>query len=346
VPRHADITKVPDQAHLGVGTSETVAFGTGAPYLSVIIDAEEEFDWTSAPYTSKGVASMRCQQIAQRIFERYGVVPTYAVDYAVAAQADGYEPLLDYLRDGKCEIGAQLHPWVNPPVDEDLTLANSFPGNLPPALEFEKLRRLTATIEDNFGCHPILYRAGRYGAGANTAAILDRLGYRIDCSVVPFHDYRPRFGPDFRQAPNEPYWFGPGNRLLELPVTVGMIGRLARGAHHFPSLMDASVSHTLRLPAILARAGLLDRVRLTPEGVSLDEAKRLTRTLLRRDGHRVFVISYHSPSLEAGHTPYVRTAAELRHFTDWLEGYLDFFFGELGGMAATPACILAEAEFA
>jgi hypothetical protein len=51
----------------------------------------------------------------------------------------------------------------------------------------------------------------------------------------------------------------------------------------------------------------------------------------------VFTVSYHSPSLEPGNTPYVRSAADLRRFLDWLDGYLDFFFSELGGVATTPS---------
>jgi len=342
----------PDRRHaiehpiFGPDPSEGIQFGRGAPYLLVVIDAEEEFDWTVTPFNSMSVETMRHQCRAQRIFERYGLVPTYAVDYAVAAQPAGYEPLLDYLADRKCEIGTQLHPWINPPVLEELTPRNSFPGNLPAELEYEKLRILTATIEDNFGCNPTLYRAGRYGVGPNTASALDRLGYQIDCSVVPFHDFRPKCGPDFRATPNVPYWFGPGNRLLEIPVTVGMTGYLARLGRSLDTLMDQPASHALHIPGLMARLSLLERIRLTPEGISLEEAKRMTHALLDRDGHRVFVLSYHSPSLEPGHTPYVRTAEDLSRFLSWIENYLDFFFGELGGIAATPSAIFTEATFA
>ena len=72
----------------------------------------------------------------------------------------------------------------------------------------------------------------------------------------------------------------------------------------------------------------------------------MTRSRMQRDGQRVFVLSYHSPSLQAGNTPYVRNQRDLDHFIGWIEEYLAFFFGELGGMAATPSCIYAEAAFA
>ncbi len=69
----------------------------------------------------------------------------------------------------------------------------------------------------------------------------------------------------------------------------------------------------------------------------------MTRALLR-SGHRVFSFTYHSPSLAPGNTPYVRTEADLRAFLRRIEQYLEFFFGEIGGRAATPFEIKALAE--
>ncbi len=141
----------------GFSTTGRIDLGRSGPYLLVVIDAEEEFDWRTVPSPSLNVKSMRHQYIAQKIFERFNIVPTYLVDYAVAAQRDGYEPLLEYLRSKRCEVGAQLHPWVNPPIEEELVERNSFAGNLPEELESEKIRVLTRTIEDNFA---LLVRSG------------------------------------------------------------------------------------------------------------------------------------------------------------------------------------------
>ena len=91
----------------------------------------------------------------------------------------------------------------------------------------------------------------------------------------------------------------------------------------------------LHIPGVLARLHLLDRIRLTPEGISFGELRRLTRALLRR-GHRVFSFNYHSPSLAPGNTPYVRDMADLRTFLRCIEQYLDFFMDEVGGGAVTP----------
>ena len=56
------------------------------------------------------------------------------------------------------------------------------------------------------------------------------------------------------------------------------------------------------LRALLARLSLLERIPLTPEGVGVDGA---------------MVFSFHSPSLRPGHTPWVRSEADLDDFYDW-----------------------------
>src|SRR6201981_4182379 len=99
----------------------------------------------------------------------------------------------------------------------------------------------------------------------------------------------------------------------------------------------------LHVPGILARLGLVERITLTPEGISFEEQRRLTRALLRR-GHRVFSFTYHSPSLEPGNTPYVRNQADLRGFLTRIAQSLDFFTGMVGGRAATPFEIQALAQ--
>ena len=86
----------------------------------------------------------------------------------------------------------------------------------------------------------------------------------------------------------------------------------------------------------MSRLGLLERIRLTPEGIDHGAHRRLTRSLIAQ-GCRVFSLTYHSPSLEPGNTPYVRDRDELASFLKTLERYLDYFLNELGGEATTPS---------
>ena len=64
---------------------------------------------------------------------------------------------------------------------------------------------------------------------------------------------------------------------------------------------------------------------------------------MRATGHNVFVMSYHTPSLRPGNTPYVRTTQDLEKFLIWIEEILDFFRDEIGGTFSTWRDIYGDA---
>lgn len=307
------------------------------PLLLTMVDAEESFDW-SRPFdrANTDVATMAAQHLAHRVFERHGVVPVYLADFPVTQSDAGRAPLRELISAGVAEIGAQLHPWVTPPFVEDVNERNSFSGNLPPMLELEKARRLTEALEEAFGTRPRLWRSGRFGAGRRTADILKLLGYEADSSVVPLWPAPncPEPG-EFWRLTAQPYWLDRQRTLMEIPVSAALVGRLAgSGAGRLARVVFDDRAARTGLPGVAARLGLLERIRLSPEGVSLDEAKCLARAM-HRAGHRVFVLTYHSPSLEPGHTPYVRTREDLARFLAWLDAFYAFFREELGGRPAS-----------
>ena len=118
------------------------------------------------------------------------MVPVYLIDYPVAISRDGGRCACgEAIRAGRAEVGVQLHPWVSPPHREEVNQLNSFAGNLPEDLERAKFMRLRDAIAENFGAPPRIYRAGRYGVGPNTAAILTDGGIAIDTSVRSYFDY-------------------------------------------------------------------------------------------------------------------------------------------------------------
>jgi glycosyltransferase involved in cell wall biosynthesis len=305
------------------------------PVLLTIIDAEEAFDW-NRPFSraETDVTSMMHQEPAQRIFARYGVVPTYMVDYPVATQEAGYRPLREFLADAACDIGTQLHPWVTPPFLEEVTARNSFAGSLPLALEYAKIRTLTEAIEARLGVRPGIYRAGRYGAGPRTADILRRLGYQADSSVMPTWNFAPQNGPDFSALSAAPYWVDAERTLLEIPGSAAQVGLLAGAPAPLRRAVFSGAGEHLGLTSLMARLRLLERIKITPEGITVAEAKRLVRYTAPR-GQKVFVLTYHTPSLVPGNTPYVRTPQDLDRFLGWLDEFYDFFTREMGGRCAS-----------
>lgn len=289
----------------------------GARFV-VFVDTEEEFDWT-APRSRDATATTAISALpeAHRRLAGFGICPTYLVDYPVASSPVAIDVLRPLMEAGECAIGTQLHPWVNPPFDEVLTVANSFVGNLPEAQERAKLESLTDRIGAAFGKRPQVYRAGRYGIGPNSARLLEEAGYRLDVSVRALFDYSGEGGPDFSHRDAMPCWAGPQRLLMELPLTAVYTGYARRlGERLYPA-----AGRVARLRGLLARSGALERIALTPEGTPLPNALRAIRTLLE-DGGRLISISFHSPSVEPGHTPYVRDAADLRVFYAWWDGVL------------------------
>ncbi|WP_370034649.1 WalW protein [Qipengyuania mesophila] len=234
------------------------------------------------------------------------------------------------MRAGKAEVGVQLHPWVNPPHHEQVNTYNSFAGNLQEELEASKFRRLRDAIEAGFGAAPRIYRAGRYGLGPHTARLLSESGIAIDSSVRARYDYSEGHGPDYSRHPVTPYWTDPERKLLELPLTTVFWGLLRRqGQRLFPLTAKFPL-----LGGLLSRLGLLERIGLTPEGVSEEEALRAIDIALD-DDLPVLVLSFHSPSLAAGLTPYVRSEEDLDALYDWLRTV----FAYLGSRGVRPTTI-------
>lgn len=309
------------------------------PVLVAIVDTEEDFDWRQ-PFSRENfsVSSLGNLPLAQDVFGRWNIVPTYLVDYPVVTSETGQSLLGGWSREGRCLLGAQLHPWVNPPHMETVSKANSFAGNLPRALERDKLAALTDAIQARFGVRPKIYKAGRYGLGPNSAEILEELGYLVDTSIIPHTDLSAEGGPDYGALGPAPFWFGQHRRLLELPVSRAFAGSLAwAGPRIFPRL-DRSALTRYAILGPFARLHAIERITITPEGITFDELRRLTESLLA-NGQRIITFSFHSPSLSPGNTPYVRTERDLREFLATTERYFRYFFETIGGVSMTPIAL-------
>ncbi|SNS44391.1 polysaccharide deacetylase family protein [Sphingopyxis indica] len=285
------------------------------PRFWVTIDTEEDFDW-SKPFARKGyrLDSVPALADCQAWFERAGVAPIYLVDWPIVADERARAILGDAQAGGRCDIGAQLHPWVTPPHDEAVNERNSYTGNLPPDLQRAKMRALRDAIRDAFGVAPTVYRAGRYGLGPETAAMLTQLGFRCDTSVRSGFDYRGGHGPDYREAPLHPWRVRTeAGDLLEVPVTTlfgGLLGSRGRGLYH---RVAREGTHAR---ALLARLGLVERIALTPEGIPAARACRAIDIAVEQR-LPLLTFSFHSPSLQPGNTPYVRSGADLEQFYRW-----------------------------
>jgi hypothetical protein len=198
--------------------------------LLVSIDTEEEFDW-HAPVSprNRSVAHSAQPHRLQEVFDTLGARPTYLVDHPIATTDQSLDVLRGFLQRNACEIGAHLHPWVNPPIEEEICPRNTYLCNLPHDLQRAKVEELTRAIRAGFGSSPTSFKAGRYGIDFALAPALLKLGYRVDSSVLAFYSFRDDDGPDFSSCGPEPFVISTPltpaeadrESMLEIPCTVG-----------------------------------------------------------------------------------------------------------------------------
>lgn len=307
---------------------------TERPVLTVVIDTEEEFDW-SMPFKREGHTTEfhKHQACLQAIFDKNQIVPTYVVDYPVAACRGSVRLFQDLSRRGLAEIGVHCHPWVTPPFSERLDAFNSYHGNLPAELECAKILATREIVADQFGFAPKVFKAGRYGIGPRTFGILSELEFEADCSVVPVTSFRADGGPSFGDVPTQPCVIAQEKRLFEFPLTVGFIGSARQIGPRLANMYNSDFAHQVRLPGLLSRLALLRRVRLSPENASLEDAKRLVQLLVSR-GDYYFSVSFHSSCIVPGCTEYVKNEEELEKFLNWLDSFFEFFLSDMNGRSS------------
>lgn len=313
------------------------------PILLVVIDTEEEFDWES-DFDRHSTAVTAAEHIprAQSVFEEFEIRPIYVVDFPIADNVSSAAIFSELKHSGTADVGIHLHPWVNPPHDEKVTRRHSYQGNLAAELELAKLSALRDRVVENLKVEPRIHKAGRYGFGAHTAEHLLQLGIEIDLSAAPGFDYSSDDGPDYSRIDANLYRFGPNKRLFGIPTTGGFMGPLHGLGYKVHSATALSSTAGRLAASTLSRTRLLERVMVSPEGHSLDKMVRMTRALTQR-GIRVITLSFHSPTVKPGCTPYTQSSADVAQFLDKCRRYFDFFFQELKGITLTPYDIQARA---
>ena len=300
----------------------------------VSIDTEED-NWNRS---RSGVAVENILELRRMgsFLGSMGVRPTYFTTYQVAIAPRAADTLREVCADGAGEIAAHLHPWNTPPLTEAFVPRNSMTKNLPAALQLAKIERLTAGLEETFGAAPRAFRAGRYGLGRDTVGALLRCGYEVDSSVNPFINLEGTDdGPNFVGAPLDVYRLAaggdvrqhdPNGELIEIPLSYGF----SRGPFAFwdPTrrILERKPFRWLRLAGLADRVGVVRRLVLCPELASVADMLTLSRRLLEH-GVRHLHVSWHSPTLKPGLSPFAATAADVARLYASLVAYFDGLSG-------------------
>lgn len=242
-----------------------------------------------------------------------GLRPTLFCAYSAFADARSRK-MLETMRDKHgMEIGAHLHHWNTPPID-DSPHQPRFLANVPSAgvgrsdLE-QKLDHLFQ-IANNFQGQPVTsFRMGRWDLHRDHWQLLVERGVLCDASVRPMHmAHNPLKGPDHFDAPADPYRVGSNGVIFEVPLTVVPIisplasipwGALRASLRHWGALALLPVNHPLWL------------------------MKLVTKLHARRSG-QVISLAWHSSEMMPGGSPHLRTEASVSRFLAKMETYLEW----------------------
>jgi hypothetical protein len=266
------------------------------------------------------------------LFDRLGVRPTYFTTYQVAADQRAADVVREVCAGGRGEIAAHLHPWNTPPITEPFIPRNSMLKNLPPDLQLAKVRQLTDAHGLAFERTPRAFRAGRYGLGGDTVRALLCCGYRVDSSVSPFLNLESfDDGPNFVGAPIVPYRLAPDRDvrqpaadggLLEIPLSLGF-NRTPFGLWDpVRRTLEGAPFRWFRLAGLAHRTGLLKRIDLSPELASVHDMLTVSRRLLD-EGVPYLHVSWHSPTLTPGLSPYAATRADVERVYAAIDAYVE-----------------------
>ncbi len=293
-----------------------------SPLLFVLsIDTEEEWDWRGPfPDEVGNVANVEQIPAFQQLCEQLGIRPTYLVDYAVADDADCVAILRDPLARQACEIGAHLHPWVNPPFYGKTGEAESHVINLPLEQVEAKLDALVKKLTFEFGQSPKSFRTGRWGINGDVLKLLANKGFTVDSSVYPF--YENEFF-SCHGAPELPYWpdytapltSGSQRDIFELPVTAGFSRgdfQTSNKVHQFLAQPALSWLHPVGLAW---HTHILRKIYLSPELDTAADMLTLCSQAIAK-GHPVLHMYLHSSSLIDNTNSLVGNLSAYRHITE------------------------------
>lgn len=298
--------------------------------LIVTIDTEED-NWS--PYSPTGYTVRNIERLPalQELFVAYGVRPTYLVTYQVVTHPGAAGILESLLHADHCELGAHCHPWSTPPFTEEPIGRNSMLCNLSPALQATKIRSLHAAIFARLGVSATSFRSGRWGYSPTVAATLHALGYRVDSSITAYTDWQYCNGPDYSEVSPMPFVFSlediyrpcRGGEMLQVPATVGYLQRDFAMSNAVVNGIRRSPLRHFKLIGALDRLGLVNKVWLSPENATAAQMIALARQM-RENGYPLLNLFFHSSTLTAGLTPFVRDREDETEFLNRIRQFLDF----------------------
>ena len=202
-------------------------------YFIITIDTEGDNIWSYKaernnlllPETKNADSLMRFQQLC----EKYHFFPTYLVDYEMARSPVFIDFGRDIVKREMGEIGMHMHAFSTPPFYELADLKGrglAFAGEYPQDILYQKMEYMTKILQDTFQVEITSHRGGRWYLDKGILNILDKLGYKVDCTVTPGINWRLTKGQTGVSEGSDYSRYKPilyrirGTHLKELPMTI------------------------------------------------------------------------------------------------------------------------------
>ena len=296
----------------------------------ITIDTEEDC-WGKYSCTDNPVTNIFRLPILQDLFDQYGAIPTYLINYPVVKSEKASAVLQGIYDSGRCEIATHCHPWNTPPFEEEVNPYNSMSCNLPEELIMKKLEVLHEKIGHRFKVTPACFRSGRYAFSPSLARSIHKLGYKVDTSVTPFLDWSGDHGPNFIDFSAQSYYFDPDDilrdredgALFEVTPSIGFFQKNAILCNSVRKSLLRKPFSWLHFSGILDRMHLLNLRWLSPEESTGSDIISLSKRFLERR-HPFLNMSFHSTNLLPGKGPFVNNQQELDGFLQRIEMFLRF----------------------
>lgn len=289
------------------------------------VDVEEEglFSGRYEPVAAgvKNVESLRRLEFVTREF---GLPVTLLCTWPVLNDPGCRVILRRWQDELRAEVGAHLHPWNTPPLENPGSGDAWTPSEqMPTQLLDAKLAELVHSCREATGQAPAAFRMGRFDLSPKVRYLLPSHGLRVDSSIVPAR-WSPTL-PEGFLSPADPYPLLTDERgrtrLLEVPITlVPVLPALRTAVWRAARLLGPGAGvWLLRHFKTVAAAGTI------PVWYPLPSMQLGARLHLARGG-RVIHLFIHSSELMPGASPHVpdeaavaRVERRIRTFIHWLQ---------------------------
>lgn len=297
-------------------------------YFIITVDTEGDNLWEPVikSYGMREITVKNADYIErfQLLCEKYHFIPTYLVDYEMSAAESFVGMAKERIADRKCEIGMHMHAWNTPPIFElkyRRSSHNPYACDYPHEIMWNKMKLMTDVLQNQFGIKPVSHRGGRWYIDPWYIQALQKLGYKVDCSVTPGVSWKQQigyahYGNDYTGYPRKAYYMNGKylykenkSGILEVP----------------PTIRDYPLND--RISAIIKKSSAYKTIQsqkmwLRPNGNNLPDMLNLVRYAEKEEcDYLEFMI--HSSELMPGGSPTFKNARSIEKMYYHLETVFD-----------------------